>query len=265
MGVLGLSSLAGCLGVLGAEPVDSEQDSSGENGTKREDDADSTGQTQVESSPSPTSSDAGDKAGDRTPDSTLTAEPVSGPPTGPDVMPADIHPSYPKRPGTGQHYVPIERVYLGPITSPATNDWNPRIDDPEEGEKLVDVAVHNSTPEDWVVSPPMTRLHIDGLELTVTRDGTFTAEGGLHYHNKCGYFGVNHLYVKEDTATIFLAYGHNPACSDSDLEDGEGYWFGPVSVTGRLEGDFETLRIILLNGNQNLGGSQRTDTMEFEV
>ncbi len=36
-------------------------------------------------------------------------------------------------------------------------------------------------------------------------------------------------------------------------------------MTGSLDGDFDTLRIILLNGNENLGEFDSTDTMEFGI
>jgi hypothetical protein len=177
-------------------------------------------------------------------------------------MPGDLPPSYTKYPN---RFDLLDRVYVGPITSPPTNDWNPHYDDPGPGKKLADVTVHNSTIEDWVVSPPGTNHRMDGLKLIVDGNGGFTAEGGFHYRNKCGYFGVNHLYVRGPTATIYLAYSHDPACSESEVRDGEGYWYGSVSVTGSLDGDFDTLRIRLLNGNTNLRDSTSTDTLEFEV
>jgi hypothetical protein len=177
-------------------------------------------------------------------------------------MAGDLSPSRIRFP---HRFNPLARVYIGPITSPPTNDWNPYYDDPEPGKTLADVTVHNSTIEDWVVSPPGTHHRMDGLELTVDGDGMFTATGGLHYRDKCGFFGVNHLYVKESTATISLGYSHNPTCSESEIRDGTGFWYGPVSVAGNLNGDFETLRITLLNGNTNLRDSLATDTLEFEV
>lgn len=257
IGTLGLASLAGCLGVFGAEPVNSEQNATDGDGTRS-----GGGQTPART---PTTTDQSDTS-DETSEPTLEPDPdddgPSGPPKGPGVMPGDIPPSYTKYP---ERFNPLDRVYVGPITSPATNDWNPHYDDPEPGTKLADVTVHNSTIVDWVVSPPHTMHRVDGLELTVASDGRFTAEGGFHYRNKCGYFGVNHLYVRGPTATIYLAYSHDPACSESEVRDGEGYWYGPVSVTGSLEGNFDTLRIILLNGNENLGEFDSTDTMEFEV
>ena len=259
VGAIGLSSLAGCLGLFGAEPVNAEQD-----GTP-----DGSGQGQDGGDRIPTSTTTSDSGGGEsngsvnTPDSDLQTSMASGPPTGPGVMPADVRPS-PGKP-KDESFEPLDRVYVGPITSPATNSWDRDVDDPAPEKKLVDVTVRNSVVEDWIVSPPYTHHRMDGLELTVNRDGTFTAEGGLHYHNKCGYFGINHLYVEGNTATIFLAYGYNPACSDSEIGDGKGYWYGPVSVTGRLVGNFDTFRFVLLNGNQNLGEFSPTDTMEFEV
>ncbi len=262
LGILGIGSLAGCLGVLGAEPVESDGDRSG--GAQLEDVDDGVGPTQVEPSASSIPADADGTADGGTPESTPPSESAGGLPKGPGVMP-DVSPSRPPSGDSMSRFVPVERVFVGPVTSPATNDWNPHYDDPEPGKKLADVTVHNSTPEDWVVSPPGTERHPDGLELTVNRDGTFVAEGGLHYHNECGYFGVNQLYVRKDVAAITLAYGHNPNCTDSDLEEGSGYWYGPVSVTGRLEGDFDLLRITLINGRQNSVEIDSSGTMEFDV
>lgn len=264
LGILGIGSLAGCLGALGAEPVDSDGDRSGGNGTQLGNGDDRVGQTQVEPSPSSTPTDAGETADGGTPELTTSAESADGLPKGPGVMP-DVLPTRRPSGDSMSRFVPVERVFVGPVTSPATNDWNPHYDDPEPGKKLTDVTVRNSTPEDWVVSPPGTGRHPDGLKLTVNRDGAFVVEGGLHYHNECGYFGVNQLYVRKDIAAISLAYGHNPTCTDSDFEEGSGYWYGSVSVTGRLEGDFDLLRITLLNGRQNSLEIDSSGTMEFDV
>jgi hypothetical protein len=257
IGALSLASLAGCLSVFGAEPVNSDQNATDGDGTGSD-----SGQTPAQTPPTTEQPDTSDETPE-TPESDPDDEGASGPPKGPGVMPADSRPSYTKYEDEG--FYALDPAYIGPITSPATNDWDPDVDDPAPGKRLVDVTVRNSTSEDWIVSPPHTMHRIDGLELTITNDGTFAADGGLHYHNKCGYFGVNHLYVEDTTATIYLAYNHNPACSESEVRDGEGYWYGPVSVTGSLDGDFDTLRLILLNGNQNLGEREPTDTMEFEV
>ena len=262
LGILGIGSLAGCLGALGVDPVES--DGARSRGTQLEDVDDGVGSTQVGPSASSTPTNARETADGGTPELTPSAESAGGLPKGPGVMP-DVLPSRPPSGNSMSRFVPVERVFVGPVTSPATNDWNPHYDDPEPGKKLTDVTVHNSSPEDWVVSPPGTGLHPDGLELTVNRDGAFVAEGGLHYHNECGYFGVNQLYVRKDVAAISLAYGHNPTCTGSDLEEGSGYWYGPVSVTGRLEGDFDVLRITLINGRQNAVEIDSSGTMEFDV
>lgn len=257
IGTLCLASLAGCLGVFGAEPVNSEQNATDEDGP-----GSGGGQTPARTSTTTNQPDTSDGTPEPTSEPDPDDDRPGGLPNGPSVMPGDLPPSYTRYP---ERFDPIDRVYVGPITSPATNDWNPHYDDPEPGKKLADVAVHNSTIEDWVVSPPHTMHRVDGLELTVDGDGAFTAEGGFHYRNKCGYFGVNHLYVRGPTATIYLAYSHDPACSESEVRDEGGYWYGPVTVTGSLDGDFDTLRIILLNGNENLGEFDSTDTMEFGI
>jgi hypothetical protein len=257
IGTLSLASFAGCLGVFGAEPVNSDQNATDEDGTGGDG-----GQPPARTPTTPEQPDTSDETPEPKPESDPDDDGPSGLPKGPGVMPGDTPPSRTKYP---ERFDPLDRVYVGPITSPTTNDWNPHYDDPEPGKKLVDVTVDNSTIEDWVVSPPSTMHRVDGLELTVDGDGTFTAEGGFHYRNKCGYFGVNHLYVRGAVATISLAYSHDPTCSESEIRDGDGFWYGPVSVTGRLDGDFDTLRIVLLNGNENLGEFNSTDTMEFEV
>ena len=79
------------------------------------------------------------------------------------------------------------------------------------------------------------------------------------------FFGVNHLYVRGSTATIPLGYSHDPSCSASKIPDGAGFWYGPLLMTGTLDGDFDTLRIALLNGNTNFDGSTSDHTLEFEV
>ncbi|MFQ3293039.1 MAG: hypothetical protein ACI8VE_000093 [Natrialbaceae archaeon] len=256
IGTLGFASLAGCLGALGVEPVNSEEppDGTESGGGGRE-------------TPFRTPTTTGQpNTRNGTPESTPGPAPdvdgSGGLPNGPGVMPGDLTPSISKYP---LQFNPLERVYVGPITSPPTNDWNPHYEDPEPGKRLADVAVHNSTIEDWVVSPPRTEHRIDGLELTVDGDGRFTAAGGLHYRDKCGYFGVNHLFVRGPLVAISLAYSHDPACSESEIRDGAGFWYGPISVTGCLDGDFDTLRITFLNGNTNLQDTASNNTLEFEV
>lgn len=257
VGTLGLASLTGCLGAFGAEPANSEQ-----NPPDGDESGSGVGESPVRTPTRTDQSNTSDETPEPTPEPDLDVDGTGGLPKGPGVVPGDLPPSRTKYP---ERFHPLDRVYVGPITSPPTNDWNPHYEDPEPGKRLADVTVHNSTIEDWVVSPPSTNHRIDGLDLTVDGDGRFTAAGGLHYRDKCGYFGVNHLYVRGSIATISLGYSHDPACSEREISDGAGYWYGQISVTGSLEGDFDTLRITLLNGNTNLRDSTSTDTLEFEV
>ena len=257
IGTVGLASLAGCLSVFGADPVNAEQNTTDEDETE-------TGGEQTPAR-TPTATTQPDTS-ERTPESISDSDPdVDGPkglPKGPGVMPGDLSPS---RVRFHHRFNPLNRAYVGPITSPPTNEWNPYYDDPEPGKALADVTVHNSTIEDWVVSPPGTNYRMDSLELTVDDNRVFTATGGLHYRDKCGFFGVNHLYVRGSTATISLGYSHDPSCSESKIRDGAGFWYGPILLAGTLNGDFDTLRIALLNGNTNFDGSTSDHTLEFEV
>ncbi len=154
IGTVGLASLAGCLGVFGAEPVNSEQNATDEDGL-----GSGGGQTPARTSTTTNQPDTSDGTPEPTSEPDPDDDRPGGLPNGPGVMPGDIPPSYTRYP---ERFDPIDRVYVGPITSPATNDWNPHYDDPEPGKKLADVAVHNSTIEDWVVSPPHTMHRVDG-------------------------------------------------------------------------------------------------------
>ncbi|MFT4923258.1 MAG: hypothetical protein ACI8XM_002484 [Haloarculaceae archaeon] len=255
IGMLAATSLSGCLGLLGAEPVNADVPNTPAPATTTR--QPTTSGPDAPSLPEGPGNENGDGTGDgdsTTPDA--TGDPITAGelPTGPAVFPGDIEPAFPST-RSGDRYRTHDRVYVGPISSPATNEWMRYRRDPAPGAKLADVTVANSTPDEWIVSHPYSGVHENTLDLSANVDGTFTLEGNLFFQNKGAYYGINHLSVQEHTAELILTYGHNPMWTEAELEAGYGYWYGPLIIIGRFVGDIAQLRITLLSGEQAFEGS----------
>ncbi|WP_254824865.1 hypothetical protein [Haloglomus halophilum] len=263
VGMLAVTSLSGCLGLLGAEPVNADVPNTPASTTTRQP---TTPGTDAPTMPVKAGNENGDGTGDddsTTPDATDDPVTAAGLPTGPAVLSSDIEPALPFT-RSGDRYRTHDRVYVGPISSPATNEWMRYRRDPAPGAKLADVTVTNSTPDEWIISHPYSGVHENTLGLSANADGTFTLEGNLFFQNEGAYYGINHLSVQEHTAELVLTYGHNPMWTEAELEAGYGYWYGPLTVTGRFDGDIAQLRITLLSGEQAFEGTP-DNTLMFNL
>jgi len=227
-GLLAASSLSGCLGLLGAEPVAADQPTT----------------TPGTATPTPSTGpgaggsdgddyhDYGDHDGPSTPDADQTPTPEA--PTslvGPGVLPADVEPEQ-GRGGSGQWQKPDYRAWVGPLTS--------------ANHGLQDVTVTNTPHADRKSSPLAAYLDIDYLdEPVIESDGTFTITGAMHYAHACGYYGINYLDVIDGEAIIALAYTIDETTCTPEYPGRLGARYGPVTLIGKLDPSMDADHLIV--------------------
>mgnify|MGYP000123085891 CR=1 FL=1 len=227
-GLLAASSLSGCLGLLGAEPVAADQPTT----------------TPGTATPTPSTGpgaggsdgddyhDYGDHDGPSTPDADQTPTPEA--PTslvGPGVLPADVEPEQ-GRGGSGQWQKPDYRAWVGPLTS--------------ANHGLQDVTVTNTPHADRKSSPLPAYLDIDYLdEPVIESDGTFTITGAMHYAHACGYYGINYLDVIDGEAIIALAYTIDETTCTPEYPGRLGARYGPVTLIGKLDPSMDADHLIV--------------------
>ncbi|WP_162562629.1 hypothetical protein [Salinigranum rubrum] len=225
VGLLAASSLSGCLGLLGAEPVAADQPRT----------------TPGTATPTPSTvpgaggsdgDDYHDPGGPSTPDADQTSTPEA--PTslvGPRVLPADVEPEE-GRGGSEQWQKPDYRAWVGPLT--AANHG------------LQDVTITNTPHDNRKNSPLLARLNLDYLdEPVIESNGTFTITGALHYTHACGYYGINYLDVVDGEAIIALAYTIDEATCTPEHPGRLGARYGPITITGKLDPSMDADHLIV--------------------
>ncbi|WP_440991462.1 hypothetical protein [Haloarchaeobius baliensis] len=225
VGLLAASSLSGCLGLLGAEPVAADQPRT----------------TPGTATPTPSTGpgaggsdgdDYHDPDGPSTPDADQASTPEA--PTslvGPGVLPADVEPEE-GRGGSEQWQKPDYRAWVGPLT--AANHG------------LQDVTITNTPHANRKNSPLLARLDLDYLdEPVIESDGTFTITGALHYTHACGYYGINYLDVVDGEAIIALAYTIDETTCTPEHPGRLGARYGPITITGKLDSSMDADHLIV--------------------
>ncbi|WP_251344584.1 hypothetical protein [Haloplanus halophilus] len=214
-GFLTASSLSGCLGLLGADPVAADQPMTTP-GT-------ATPPSGSGSSASGINDDT-DRGHEETPKKGDEQTATPGGPTslvGPGVLPANVEPER-GRGGDEQWQELDYRAYLGPLT--AANHG------------LQDVKVTNAPHADRKNSPLLAYLDIDYLDKPVIEsDGTFSITGALHYTHECGYYGINYLDVTNGEAVIALAYTIDETTCTPEYAGRLGARYGDITITGELD------------------------------
>jgi len=226
VGLLAASSLSGCLGLFGAEPVAADQPTTTP-GTAGPTSGSESGAAGIDDDTDRSQEGTEKKGDERTAPTSLV---------GPGILPSDVEPEQ-GRGGDEQWQEPDYRAYLGPLT--AANHG------------LQDVEVTNTPHANRKNSPLLAYLDLDYLdEPVIESDGTFTITGAMHYTHECGYYGINYLDVTDGEAVIALAYTIDETTCTPEYAGRLGARYGGITITGKLDPgmDADHLIVTFLSG-----------------
>jgi hypothetical protein len=96
----------------------------------------------------------------------------------------------------------------------------------------------------------------DELSINVV-DDRFTVDGRGHIEWECDGFGLEHVFVDERTAKIYVEPVPNDACRRSDNPDARGPWLTPFTITGRFSGGRPDVLEVHLEGRYIHGDGPR--------
>ena len=206
LGTLGLTASTGCLGLLGAEPrreeaadVGSGETTNGDGSSGAED------RIEVSSDDSTSSGDESDTASEdgtqgTTPDESTDAS------------------------------EPAERILIGPVSSPATNeDYGEYVGDPEGNLGLDDVTLEVTGAE---FEPGATGIKRKAFAFDID-DNRFTVTGRVHSAFKCDTFDLERVIVAGRDAIVGIVVQQTDTSRCHDLSH---YWAHGIEVTGQFIG-----------------------------
>jgi hypothetical protein len=206
LGTLGLTASAGCLGLLGAEPRREGAADVGSGGTTIGDES-SGADDRIEAS-SDNSSSSGDES------DTASEDGAQG--TTPDES-ADAS-------------EPAERILIGPVNSPATNeDYGEYVDDPEGNLGLDGVTLEVTGAE---FEPGATGIERKAFAFDIADDG-FTVTGRVHSAFKCDTFDLERVIVAGRDAIVGIVVQQTDT---PDCHDLSHYWAHGIEVMGQFTG-----------------------------